>query len=295
MGHVLFQRVVRITVGTAAFTTTGTSSGGITQTAPAFQTTGLRVKAKIKRSLRFEPNTADIQIYNCNEEHRSQMKGRWIPIVLEAGYGDHLGRIFSGEARFIDHVKEGADWISKCQCGDGERAFRFTRLSKGYGTGTGVLQVAKDLVAALGSAAAGTSTNLAANLTDQFAGGYAVHGQAGRELTKILSGRGLEWSIQDGKIQVLPIGKPNGGTAILLSPTTGLVGSPEHGTPSPQQPQSSQHTLTLKCFLQPTIIPGVAIQLSSRSAKGLMRAATVSIDLDTHGGPFYDEIEANPV
>ncbi len=281
MGEILFERAVRVTVG---------NSDGAT----ALQATGLRVRFHVKRTLRFEPSTAEIEIFNVSRAHRERMKARWAPVIVEAGYGTALGRVFSGQARTIDHVRDQTDWITKIQCGDGEAAFRYAMVTDSWGPGTSTLQVAKALAASLGSLTAESEASLQGALTDEFARGYAARGSAARELDRLLSARGLEWSVQDGKVQVLPLGKPTQRRAVLLTPKTGLVGSPEHGTPSPQFATDHSHTLRMRSLLQPTLVPGGLVQLQSQAATGLFRVLSVEHSGDTQGGDWYSSVEANP-
>ena len=286
----LFQRAAQVIVGnldgTTAFQTTF---------APGSRIPGLRVVFHFKRTLRAEPSTADISIYNMNKQHRSLLKTRYAPVILSAGYTDTIARVFSGQARTIDHVRHGPDWVTKIQLGDGEVPYRYTRLSKSYGTGVGSLQVANDLIGQLGPTTPGTGAVLEANLTDQLSNGYLVHGPAARELSRLLHGRGLEWSIQHGKVQVLPVGKPSTQTAVLLTPSTGLIGSPEHGTPDPTFKRTSAHTLKWRAFIQPTLDPGGMAQIQSNAAKGNFRIISVEGSGDTQSGDWFMSCEGNPV
>lgn len=311
MAQQLFQRACRVTIdrqtsssatsfGGANFTPAGpaTSTPITTQTTtttttttrifqsvfdPAAQVPGLRVKFKFRRTLRKEPNTAEISIYNINKDHRAAMNARYDQVTLEAGYADGIGLIFSGQARTIDHVREGVDWVTKIQIGDAEVPYRYGRKAQSYAPGVGILQVAKDLIGTLGPMTAGSPAVIAQALTGVFQSGYAVHGPAAGELSRVLRGSGLEWSIQHGKVQVLPIGKANTETAVLLTPQTGLVGSPAWGTPEPSLPRMSNHTLKFKALIQPTLNPGALASIQSASAKGLFRIQSIEGTGDTHG------------
>jgi hypothetical protein len=292
VGQLLFQRACRVTVGNANGTTAYQ-----TTFSPGSMIPGLRVRFEFTRTLRPEPSTAKIEIFNMAQQNRAQLKTRNVPVLLEAGYTNTIAAVFSGQARTIDHKRKGTDWITTITVGDGEVPFRFVRLSKGYGAGTGTLQVVKDLAGALGPLTPGSLQNLAAALTDQFANGHAVHGPAALELSKILHGRGLEWSIQHGQVQILPVGQPSQQTAVLLSPSTGLIDSPEYGTASPVLAGANPpHTLTFRALIQPTLQVGGLASLQSRVAKGLFRIAEIKANGDTQGGDgtWVMACESNP-
>jgi hypothetical protein len=127
---------------------------------------------------------------------------------------------------------------------------------------------------------------------DSFLTGYVAHGRASTELERLLSARGLEWSIQDGRLQVLP---KRGTTAqvVSLSPDTGLVGSPEYGTPDKKGAAS---VLKVKALLQPQIKPGGKIRIDSANIHGVFfRVEEVEHRGDTAGGDWYSDAGATAV
>lgn len=289
MGQQLFQRAARLTVGNL-----DGSMAFQTALSPRSQTPGLRFAFHFRRSLRPEPGSCTIRLYNASRESRAKMKTRGAPVVLEAGYTDTIGRLFSGQARYIDHRREGPDWVTSIECGDGQVAYQYGRLVESYSPGTSTLQVAQRLIAALGPMTPASQAVLAGALTDQFAKGYLVRGRAADELHRLLAGRGLAFSIQHGKVQVLQTGQATSDVAILLTPDTGLIGSPEHGTPDPSLPQTNQHTLKFRCLIQPTLNPGGLVQIQSNAAQGLLRVLSIDASGDTHGGEWTMACEGAP-
>lgn len=282
----LFNRVVRLTIGLGK---------------EALVITGLRVVAKTHKTQTPGPATAEVSVYNLNKDHRAALKQRGIKILLEAGYSNTLGAIFSGNAFFIDHVHTGPDVVTKIQLMDGGGPYAFNRLVQSWGPGTAVSTVATALVAALGPQASGTAAVIA-SIPGAFQRGYSVQGAASKELTTLLGRRGYIWRFQDGAVRVLQKGGSTQETAVLLTPSTGLVGSPEHGTPDVTKPFDSVHTLKVKALLQPTIkVWGrVAIQaegIGTPENPALYTAFSVEDDLDslgTEGSPWYTNIEATP-
>jgi hypothetical protein len=285
---------VQLTVGLAPASGVLNSTTVVT----ALQITGLRVVAKVKKSVRLEPGTTEISVYNLNADHRAQVRERGLPIILAAGYTNTIGQIFQGVVKYADSVRNGPDWVTKIQCGDGEVSYRFARLTQAWGAGTSIQAVATALVNTLGPQAAITAQSLA-TLSGTFPRGYSVSGPAAQELDRLLALRGLEWHFDGGKVVVLQQGQTTGETAVLLSQSTGLVGSPEHGTPSPDKPAKSTHTLKVKALLQSAIRPACLVQVQSdgigATTPAFFRAEAVTHDLDTHSGPWYTEVECNPV
>lgn len=256
---------------------------------------GLRVQFKIQKTSKREPNTAELSISNLNETSRAALQGSGVVIAIEAGYSNHLERIFSGEAIHTSHVREGADWVTKVQMMDGLRAYKYAKVSQSFKAGTKVSAVFSVVANALGVNATDAVAFVRQHIRAQFPRGYVAHGRAALEIENILRGRGLEWSIQDGRLQVTEVGKPFPGpsTAVLLSSATGLIGSPAYGSPEkvPGQPKKQQSVLKAKSLLQPGIRPGARVQLDSLTTSGLFRVEAVTHTGDTHGGEWTSDAD----
>jgi hypothetical protein len=258
------------------------------------QITRLRVAFRVKKTLTKEPNTAEIVVYNLSESTRRQLQGKAIPVVLSAGYVDNEAVIFSGDARYIDHVREGADWITKIKCGDGERAYQFRRFNGSFAPGTSIA----DVIRACASALSINTGNLEEALAKPFRGGrtvfrngFSASGDAIDVLDQLLRGAGFTVSIQNGALQVLQGGQPVPSSAVLLSASTGLVGSPELGTP---EKQGAPPRVKAKSLLQPKIVCGGIVELQTISFKGQFRVEALEHTGDTDGGEWYTALELKP-
>jgi hypothetical protein len=258
----------------------------------------MRVTFKVKKSVRPEPHGATIEVYNLTAAHRAAMRTRGLPIILSAGYTNAVGQIYEGVIRWADSIRHGADWITKIETGDGEVSYRLARLSRSFGAGTPVSYVVSQLVNTLGPSAFVTTQTIAA-IPGQFSRGYVVHGPASVELDAILSARGYEWHMEGGKVVVIPRGATTGEMAVLLTPSTGLIGSVEHGSPPPGQKFNATHSLKLKALIQPTIKPAGLVQVQADgiglTAPAFFRVETMEHIGDTHGNDWYTEMDVFPV
>jgi len=73
-----------------------------------------------------------------------------------------------------------------------------------------------------------TVRTLPSDIADkQYANGFAFVGRARDGLTKACEFMGLEWSIQNREVQILGKGGVYRKQAYVLSPSSGLIGSPE--------------------------------------------------------------------
>ena len=260
----------------------------------SLEVSGLRAQFHVTKTLVKEPNTLDLKVTNLSEHTRAGMQKKGAKVVVLAGYPGTAAIIFSGDARSIDHVKDGAEWVTHVQCGDGERAYQFARFSQSFKPGTSVADVVAAAAKALGIDASQAIARVkqgGVRALKQFVGGFAAHGKASSELDKLMQSLGLTWSIQDGSLQVLAGTETLKGQAILLTPDTGLIGSPDHGTPAkPGQPA----VMKVRSLLQPSIRPGCRIQIQSLAVNGQFRVQKVEHLGDTDGSDWYTDVEATP-
>lgn len=275
-GQKLFGRRARITIG-------------------ALQSEDLRVVFRAKKSLSKEPNTCEVTIYNLSADSRAKIQRRGDVLTLEAGYED-LGTLFSGNTDTGTHERAGPDWLTKLHCGDGEQAYQHTRISMGFKPGTRAADVVKAVGKQLLNGGIDVAAALNLNLPGEFSQGYAVQGNAAQELDKLLKGRGYEWSIQDGKLQILQTDRPTN-VLVVLSESSGLIGSPTWATPekgsdsSPAKPR----TIKFKSLLNHLIRPGCRLRISSQQIKTDVRVTELTHSGDTSGQDWYTEGEGVPV
>lgn len=257
---------------------------------------GLRLKFKGERSLKVDPNTLDLHIYNLSVTSRARMQTKGAQIVLVAGYVGSSEVVFSGQARTIDHLRVGPDWDTHVQCGDGEVACRRSISSFSFGPGTKwkdvVAKLAGDLKVKTGDAIGKLTRGDLNGAIDTFAQGYTANGPTVRELDRVMKAAGLEWSVQDGKLQILKAKKTTDETAIVLSPASGLLGSPDHGAP---EKGGFPSLLKAKSLLQAGLRPGRSMKIESSSIRGFYRVEKVTHEGDTHGGEWYSSVEALPL
>lgn len=287
---VLFGRICRLTIavpvptpGDYAQTTSDVITiGGGDATEP-----GLRVRFKVTRTSESNPNTAEITVTNLSLSSRGRLQGKGVRVLLEAGYAaSGYSRLHVGDARTIDHNRERTDWQTVIKSGDGERSYRFARASQSFAGGTSAADVLVYLGQAMGLGTGNVATQ-APLLGVTFDQGYAVHGPAAKALDTLTASLGYSWSIQDGELQVLAVDQALDLQIPDIGPDSGLIGSPEMGTPDTQ---GKPALITFKSLLVPTK-PGAKVRLRSARYDGELRVVRCTYDGDTHGGPWFTEIQ----
>lgn len=262
--------------------------GDFVQTTPdALRVNGLRVVFKIELTEKKEPNTAKIDVYNLSDRSRATLKNKGVRVILQAGYVGSLSQIFSGDARTCEHKHLGPDFVTTAQCGDGERAFKFADVALSFKPGTAVKDVIGKVVKAL-QVDPGNALQQANKISAQYVSGFSVSGRASDVLADVLEPHGYGYSIQGGRIEILKPDESLKLTGPRLDKDSGLVGSPEWGTPDAKGKPS---ILKVRSLLEPRFRPGVRFELVSLDENGFFRCSKVTHDGDTDGSNWYTDIE----
>lgn len=248
---------------------------------------GMRIQFEVAKTVEKEPNTSKVVVSNLSPTTRAGLQKKGVKVTLEAGYvATGMSRIFVGDARTIDHVRNGPDWDTTIKLGDGERSIRFARFNESFAPGTS----AGDVLTALANAsglAVGNVPDVVANLTT-FDQGYAVSGRVDKSLDRLVKSLGYKYSVQDGALQILTPGQALNSSVPDVSPSTGLIGSPEMGTP---EKKGQPALLKFRSLLVP-VIPGGKVKLTSERYDGVfVRIKKVKFTGDTHGGEWYSDME----
>jgi hypothetical protein len=285
-GAVLFDRRCRLVIAPPVL-----GSLKLVKTQQAFTVEDLKVKFKLAKSLRKEPNTGTIEVWGLNADHRGLLKGKGARCWLEAGYQSGTFQLFGGDIRFPGHRHDGPEWISKLELGDGERAYRYGRCNVAFKAGTSKYDALKELARQSGWDL-GNVPDFAASLgIEQYTNGYSASGSVVGAIDEVLNGQGLSWSIQNGKIQILPLTGYIPSSAVLLDADHGLIGSPEYGA---SQKPGTVPSLKVKALIQPGLDPGKLINLVSEEHRGIFIIQKVDIDGDSEGGDWYCACECLP-
>lgn len=292
-GNALFDRRVKLTIATPVDTPNDFKNvtteiieinGGKTDN---LDSPGMRIQFKIDRTLEKEPNTSQIIVTNLSPTRRQSLQKKGVKVLLEAGYkATGIQRIFSGDVRTVDHVRNAADWDTTMKLGDGERAWLYARVNESFAPGTLVSDAMKKIAQATGLELGNVNDKAAAidKVLDQ---GWCAAGSAVRAFDKIVKSIGKTWSVQDGQLQILDPYESLSLPIPEITPDTGLIGSPEMGSPPAK---GKPALLKFKALLFATK-PGAKVKLKSSRYNGNIRVHRCHFIGDTHGGEWYSEID----
>ena len=245
----------------------------------------LACKFKVQRTLAMgRAGHAEIVIFGLTPEHRREIISaprRRTFVELHAGYADGMSLLFRGDLRKAVQARDGTEWSVTVTAGDGEHAIRNARVSRSFAAGTTLSTVVRAIADAMGVGVGNAldafrGASLGA-VGDTFPEGTLVHGLAAAELTRLCDSTRLTWSVQDGNLQVLPLGGALARDAIRLSADSGLVGAPEI---------VNRRTVNVKTLMIPGAVPGQQVVLDSAVISGVWRISEAEYVGDTHGSDW---------
>lgn len=237
----------------------------------------LRVVFSVDRSVGRTPGKARIDVYNLTRDSSAAFQADGAVVRLLAGYETPVS-IFLGDVDRAIRAHAGTEAVTTVEATDGGRKYREARIARTFDAETTAVQVLDEL-----AAAAGLPIGYLGPLPDvRITQGITLVGPVRDQLDRVVASLGAEWSIQDGDLQVITAAQALPEAAVLLSPGTGLVGSPV----------ANKDGIELTALLQPSITPGRRFQLRSRLHSGIYRAERVEHTGDTHGQDFYTRIVA---
>jgi hypothetical protein len=255
----------------------------------------LRIEFKITKKSLKPPNLCEATIYNLSQHTRASLEQHGVYFELYAGYNAELSNLpllFAGVARTIDHRRERSEWRTVIQSMDGDGAVRYCTINKSWGIGVTIDIILKDLALAIGDMGYNVQ-HFINQIPDmdlskmQFVTGFACFGNAIDELERLIETDGWRLSFQNNVLQAVSMIRSTTQVIPIISPTSGMIGSPSFGAPD-RAGRLSQ--LKVKSFLLPHLNPGDTFQVDATNLKGKFWAEDIEHVGDTHGGSWFTEI-----
>lgn len=199
------------------------------------------------------PNHAAIRVYNLSEETVKKIRGEFSRVTLQAGYQNGTeGVIFDGNIKQFRIGKEQATTTYlDILAADGDEGYNFGVVNKTLAAGSTPAERVAVATSAMG-AEPGYSMNFTGGVLPR---GKVLFGMARDEMRKISNSHQATWSIQNGKVQVLPLQGYLPDEAVVLNSLTGLIGLPEQ----------TEEGLRVRSLLNPRIQIGGLIKVDQKA------------------------------
>ena len=212
-----------------------------------------RVKFTIRRGDYQTPNSADVRIYNVADATANRIKKEFTRIAIHAGYEGNYGLIFDGtikqaRAGRIDAVDSYIDITAA----DGDQAYNFSTIALSLAAGATPADAVQVFVGAMAKQGItqGYIPELSTNGSER---GRVFYGMTRDELREWAEVQDALWSIQDGKLTLIPKTSYIPGEVPVISPATGLIGVPEQ----------TQNGIEMRVLLNPALKIGERVKLDS--------------------------------
>lgn len=288
-----FNRVYRLQVGRAG-------SQGFEITAP------FRIQFEIAKDAGEQPNAHKIRIYNLAPATRNRIEQPDLRCLLYAGYAEEDGAILiaAGSITAAHTRFDGSDVVTELEVHDGYVEIRDTAVSLGYGPGVSATAIIRELARQMG-----LPLIMAQDVPDRtWQNGFSFYGPARQALHKVVQGTGLEWSIQNQTLQVVPKRGTTRRQAVVLAADSGLLGYPQRSRAASSEKDKASNGQAgtrsnlvsaaqqrdgwhVQSLLLPQINPGDLVKLESRSANGFYRADSVRHAGDTDDDQWQTELQ----
>ena len=215
----------------------------------------LRIRFSIRRGDIQTPNTADIRVYNVNEQTANSVQREFTRVILQAGYEGNYGVIFDGQIKQVRRGRDSqTDTYLDITAADGDSAYNFSvssfSLAAGSTPNDHVGEILKNM------AEHGISEGYIPDLPgNPLPRGKVFFGMSRDKMREIAKNTQTSWSIQDGKLMMIPLTAYAPGDIPVLTAATGVIGLPEQ----------TQNGIRLKTLLNPNIKIGQAVKLDNAS------------------------------
>lgn len=224
----------------------------------------LRCTFNIEKKDTQTPNKATFTIYNVKDETIYKIRKSFVKIIVNAGYVDNFGLIFTGNIKGFYEGKEGTDGYIKIYAGDGDVEYNYSMISKTVAAG-----ISPDDQSAVLADSMGLKIGFKSSLNQtQLPRGKVFYGRPQEYMRQVADSENCSWSIQDGQITILKKTELLPDTAVLLTPNTGLIGVPER----------TEDGIEGTCLLNPLLKIGAALKIDQT----LIRDADIDYNSDNN-------------
>ncbi|KUZ78305.1 phage protein [Burkholderia ubonensis] len=223
----------------------------------AIDLSGLRFTFRVQRGDLQTPNSARIRVYNVSDNTAQKVETEFSRVVLQAGYEGNYGIIFDGTLIQVRRGRESpTDTYLDITAADGDMAYNFAIVNTTLAAGSTPEDHVKVCTAAMGTF--GVTEGYRPDLGGRpLPRGKVMFGMARDHLETVARSTQMLWSIQDGKLQMVPESSYVPGDIPDVNYKSGMVGLPEQ----------TQNGISVKMLLNPSIKIGRLIHLNNASVQ----------------------------
>ena len=195
----------------------------------------------ITKSMSSEPNKSMLQIYNLSEKTRNSITSG-NRIIIEAGYEQgQYGLIYDGDiVAVINSAMNGIDKLTQIIAQDGDLFLNSAFINVSYSAGQKSIDYFNQAVGSAGGETDSITNNAKASTLPR---GKVMFGNTGDYMRQFAKNEDALFFIDDGKVNLVKATDPPRGQVVSLSPSSGLIGTPE----------MTEDGIKGKCLLNPML------------------------------------------
>lgn len=250
-----------------------------------------RIEFRVIKTVSREANSANIAIYGLSEQTRAELLkiGTASVLQIEAGYPDSIEVLAISDVTRKKVRREGTEVIADIECEDGARVVLARKINLSFAAGASVDRVLSRIAEELAVGRRETGVVV----SGKYLEGVSFSGPAADVLDKVTGKAGVTWSVQDGMLQILDRIDASQDRGILITPETGLLGSPELIEDDDQITERRRGVgYRIRTLLHPKARPGERLTLRSAGVDKVLRIDSLQHTGDTRGHRWETEIEA---
>jgi hypothetical protein len=192
----------------------------------ALDLSDLHLQFEVRNATTQTLKTATIRVYNLSSDTANTIQNEFTRVILSAGYEGNIALIFQGQIASVKHGKLNAtDTFLEIAAQDGDKAYNFAvtnrTLAKGWTADDAYNAFLQD-VQAFGITAGHKPDFGTSESTDAL----PCYGMTRDYLRTLADSQGCRWSIEDNKLNFVPIDGSLPDAVVVLKSDSGLIGTP---------------------------------------------------------------------
>lgn len=248
----------------------------------------MRIKFQVFAPDADAPPTAIIRVFNLATNTAKTVQKEFQTVTLQAGYErGNYGIIFQGTIKQFRRGRESAtETFLDIMAADGDEAYNFAVLNKTIAAGSDV-RARQDAIFQATSPQGLTRGNIPADLVTggTLPRGKVMFGLAREQLSIMSKTANATWSIQNGKVNIIPLTGYLDGQAVVLNSRTGMIGVPE----------ATNNGVEVVCLINPLLRVGGRVHIDNQSINtltirdqgGFPRYSSMTFPADVSADGFY--------
>lgn len=255
----------------------------VLQVSPDREIEGLRVRFKARRNGR-ALDAAQLDVWGIDPATYGQLVRAGTVTTLIAGYGDLHGELLRGQVvpLSLRRVVESGEVVTTWQIQEAAAGLRTVRLAASW---PGPV-LASEVLAYVAEALGVSAPRQALPRDPSYARGYVAFGAARDTLDTLAADCGCRWSVQAGRLVLLPVSGSLRVRVSVFDPSSGLIGYPE---------QVDGGRVRACVLLEAGLLPGDTYRIGGGTLPGDYIAEIVEHDGDTHATPWYTWVTGRPL